>query len=168
MLGEGAFRGQTVVDEHALPELREFVRFSLLAHAIAGRRTPVLAGESGRSYTDGESIFVSQLPDSWLLASVVIQASLLAAGSLEPGVMARLTGRRQLRLRYLTLEAVRATQLLRTVVPERVVLDLRELYDGPVPSSALESLRWANNVRRGVPEAPEWMGTVKPIRVLRT
>src|SRR6478736_1045073 len=99
MLGEGAFRGQTVVDEHALPELREFVR----------------------SYTDGESIFVSQLPDSWLLASVVIQASLLAAGSLEPGVMARLTGRRQLRLRYLTLAAVSATPLLRTGVPARVV-----------------------------------------------
>jgi Mg-chelatase subunit ChlD len=158
----------TVVEEQALPEPGEFARFSLLAHAIAGRRTPVLSGRSGRTYTDGESIFLVELPGSWLTASVVIQASLLPAGSLEPGVMARLTGHRQLRLRYLTLEAVRATELLRTVVPARVVLDLRALYDGPVPSSALQSLRWAKDVRRRVPEAPEWLGTVKPIRVMRT
>jgi hypothetical protein len=158
----------TVIEEPALPEPGEFARFSLLAHAIAGRRTPVLCGDYGRSYTDGESIFLADLPDSWLTATVVIQASLLPAGSLEPRVMARLSGRRHLRLRYLTLEAVRATEVLRTAVPARVVLELRDLYDGPVPSSALQSLAWARNTRRLVPEAPEWMGTVKPMRVLRT
>jgi hypothetical protein len=157
-----------VADEESFLGSGEFVRFSLLAHGIAGRRTPVLPSVSGPGYTDGEAIFVAELPNSWLAASVVVQASLLWAGSLEPGVMARLTGHRELRLRYLTLEAVRATVLLRTVVPARVMLEIGKLYDGPVSSSPMQSLSWAKDVHRGVPEAPEWMGTIKPIRVLRT
>ena len=154
--------------EQALSDRGELARFSLLAHAVAGRRVPAVAGESGRSYTDGESIFLAELPEELSISAVVMQAALLPAGSLEPGVMARLTGHRRLRLRYLTLEAVRAAELLGTVLPARVVLQLRAFYDGPVPLSALQSLAWAKDVRRGVPEAPEWLGTVKPIRVLRT
>lgn len=33
--------------------------------------------------------------------------------------------------------------------------------------SPRESLQWALQVRRRVPEAPEWLGTIKPITVLR-
>lgn len=146
---------------------RELVRYELLAHAIAGRPVAVLSGAGERSYTDGESIFVAELQGAELVASVAAQAGLLAAGSLEPRVMARIAGRRALRLRYLTLEARRAASLLAPALPHWLERMLAELYDGDPPSSAQESLAWALQPRRRVPEAPAWLGTIKPILVLR-
>jgi Mg-chelatase subunit ChlD len=102
-----------------------------------------------------------------LQASVVVQASLLAVGSLEPWVMARLTGRRALRLRYLSLEAARATHTLRAALPAWIAELVTGVYDGPTPSSPRQSLAWAGEPRRAVPEAPAWLGTIKPIKVLR-
>ncbi|MHB8693468.1 MAG: VWA domain-containing protein [Solirubrobacteraceae bacterium] len=144
---------------------RELTQFKLLARAVAGRPIAVLSGAGERSFTDGESIFVSELPDELLLASVVAQAALLASGSLDPWVMARIAGRRQLRLKYLTLEAVRAAAMLELGLPKRIEQRLAGLYKGGVPRSARQSLEWA--ARRNVPEAPAWLGTIKPIRVLR-
>jgi Mg-chelatase subunit ChlD len=147
---------------------REVPRFALLAQAVAGRRVAVIGGVEERSYTDGESIFLAELPEPWLGASLVVQAALLGTGSLDPWIMARLTGRRALRLRYLSLEAARAAHVLGMVLPARVAALLAEVYDGPIPSSAQQSLAWAGEPRRAVPEAPEWLGTIKPIKVLRT
>ena len=145
----------------------ELRRFALLARSVAGRPVAVLGGETERSYTDGEAIYLAELPEPWLSASLVVQASLLAAGSLEVGVMVRLTGRRMVRLRYTTLEAARAAALVGMAMPARVARLLREVYDGAPPCSAWEALAWAAERRRGIPEAPEWLGIVKPIRVLR-
>jgi len=145
----------------------ELARFGLLARAIAGRPVAVLSGAGERAYTDGESIYVPELPEELLLASVTAQAALLAVGSLDPWVMARITGRRQLRLKYLTLESVRAAAVLGHVMPLRIERLLADLYDGGIPGSARESFAWVNEPRRRVPEAPEWLGTVKPIKVLR-
>ena len=89
---------------------RELPRFALLAQAVAGRRLLVVRADGPRSYTDGAAVFLADLQEPWLTASLVLQAGLLAAGSLEPGVMARLTGKRLQRLRYLTLEAPRGEQ----------------------------------------------------------
>jgi len=80
----------------------------------------------------------------------------------------RIAGRRSVRLRYLTLEAVRAAEILRDVLPVRLGRLLAELYDGDVPDTPRESLALATEPDRGVPEAPEWLGTIKPITVLRT
>ena len=146
---------------------RELPRFALLAQAVAGRRLLVVRADGPRSYTDGAAVFLADLQEPGLRASLVLQAGLLAAGSLEPGVMARLTGKRLQRLRYLTLEAGRAADSLSDVIPARATMLLREVYDGPLPGSAQESLAWAGTPRRHVPEAPEWLGTVKPIRVMR-
>ena len=146
---------------------REPSQFALLAQAVAGRPVAVTETDSERSFTDGETIFLADLQSAALPASVVVQAALLAAGSLKPAVMTKIMGRRLVRLRYLTLEATRAASELGVVIPERVRTQLEHLYDGPTPRSAEESLAWAAG-RRGVPEAPEWLGTIKPIRVLRT
>jgi nitric oxide reductase NorD protein len=146
---------------------RELARFKLLARAIAGRPVAVLSGAGERSFTDGESIYVSALPEELLLAAVTAQAALLANGSLDPWVMARIAGRRQLRLKYLTLESVRAAAQLQHMLPARITFMLAGLYDRGVPRTARESYEWALQPRRKVPEAPEWLGTVKPIRVLR-
>lgn len=149
------------------PVSRELPRFALLARAVAGRRVAVLNGAGERSYTDGESIFAADLPEEQLRASIVVQASLLAAGSFEPWVMARLTGRRAVRLRYLTLEAARAAEIQRSVLPAAACALVKRVYDGPVPLSARESLAWAVESRRTVPEAPAWLGTIKPIIRMR-
>jgi nitric oxide reductase NorD protein len=96
----------------------------------------------------------------------VSQAALIAAGSLEPSVMARITRRRSLRLRYLSLEAARAADALSGVMPARVLARLAAVYDGPLPASPQESLAWAGAPDHAVPEAPEWLGTIRPIKVL--
>jgi Mg-chelatase subunit ChlD len=149
---------------------RELTRFALLAQAVAGRRVAVVGGAHERAYTDGESIFVQdperRPPPAPLSATVSIQAALLATGSLEPIVMAKLTGRRALRLKYLTLEAARASSELRHVLPQHTTALVAALYDGATPSGARESLAWAVSPRK-IPEAPEWLGTIKPIKVLR-
>jgi Mg-chelatase subunit ChlD len=146
----------------------ELTRFGLLAQAVAGRRVAVIGGDRERAFTDGESIFVgTELPESLLAAAVSMQAALLTTGALQPQVMARIAGRRITRLKYLTLEAARAAQELQHLLPRRTATLVRTIYDGPVPDSPQQSLAWANSTRRRVPEAPEWLGTIKPIRVLR-
>jgi nitric oxide reductase NorD protein len=145
----------------------ELARFGLLAQAVAGRRVAVVAGDFERAYTDGESIFVPRLPEPLLAASVSMQAALLTTGALKPQLMARITGRRVVRLKYLTLEAARAAGTLRDVLPSRTASLVGTVYDGPAPSSPEESLAWAMSNRRRIAEAPEWLGTIKPIKVLR-
>jgi nitric oxide reductase NorD protein len=127
----------------------------------------VIGEELERSYTDGESIFLSPLSDELLPASLIVQAALLACGSLEPWCMAKIMGRRTLRLKYLTLEAARAAAMMRGRLPLRVLALIDSVYNGPVPASAQQSVEWAGQPRRKIPEAPEWMGTIKPIKVLR-
>lgn len=134
---------------------------TLLATAITGRSVPVVPIERGVTYTDGEVIYASA---SGGLDGVVVQAALLAAGSLEVG-MSKLLGRRGSRSRYLTLEAQRAARLVDDVAPRRVLARVAGLYDGTPSSSAEESLRRAASTR--VPEAPEWCGELRPAKLLR-
>lgn len=142
-------------------------RYALLARSVAG--CPVaIAGGVDRSYTDGETIFLADLDEPWLTAAVVIQSSLIAAGSLRPEVVIRLIGRQSTRLRYLTLEASRATALVGLPIPMPVRKALGEVYGGPLPGGPDESLAWAMSTWRQIPEAPDWLGTLKPITVLRT
>src|SRR5258708_17993065 len=116
----------------------ELPRFARLAHSIAGRRVAVVATDDDRGYTDGESIFVPDLPGELVAAAVALQAALLASSSLEPSIMARLAGRRAMRLRYLTLEATRAAAAGRAVLPRRAGGLLAGVYDRPGPANAHE------------------------------
>jgi len=134
---------------------------ALLASVIAGRTTPVVLVDGGVTYSDGEIIHVGSGggPDS-----VVIQAALMAAGSLDIG-LAKLVGRRGGRARYLTLEAQRAVDVVRDAAPRRVCARVDALFDGPVSRSAQESLRRAASA--SVPEAPAWCGELRPATLIR-
>jgi nitric oxide reductase NorD protein len=134
---------------------------TLLASAIAGRAIPVVMLGSGVTHTDGETIYAS--PDGGM-DSVVVQAALIAAGSLEVGV-AKLVGRRGSRSRYLTLEARRAVGRVRDIAPRHVVTRADALFDGPASQSAEESLRRAGSPR--VPGAPGWCGEIRPAKLMR-
>jgi nitric oxide reductase NorD protein len=141
-------------------------RYSTLAAAIAGRKVGVVEQDVERSYTDGQTIFVPPAADGRARAGIVVQAALLAIGSLDAGIMAKLTGRKTLRHRYLTLEAARAARALGYAMPRSVTELVGELYEGPVPDSPGASYDLASS-RKPVPEAPDWLGTVRPITVLR-
>jgi hypothetical protein len=122
---------------------------------------------TGPVYTDGTTIFV---PDSDpvnqdVLLGLVIQATLVGAGSLEPQIVARLRGRHKATRRYLTLEAIRAGRSLGGSVPKRVEVVLAGCWGGAVPGTARESVQRALT-REHVPEAPEVFGTIKPWKLL--
>src|SRR5262245_28619811 len=138
-----------------------------MAGAVAGRKVAVAPGDAPRSYTDGERIFISAEQASSPRDTLVVQAALLAAGSLEPKLVARTTGRKALRHRYLTLEAARALGDLSAEVPRGVSERIGAVYDGPLPESPEESLKLAGSDRAKVPEAPAWLGTIRPATLIR-
>lgn len=81
----------------------------LVASALAGRAVavaPLDRGESG--WTDGHTIFVDLASRDRALESIAVQASLIAAGSLDADVVRRLSFRPRVTERYLAIEGHRA------------------------------------------------------------
>lgn len=142
-------------------------RFTLLARAVADRPLFVVEGDYPLAHTDGESIFLPERPAQLRYCSVIAQAGLIGVGSFDRHVMARIAGRHSLQQRFLLLECVRAVSLLRQTLPLQMFELTAEIYDGPAPSCAQESLAWARQGRRRLPVPPDWMGTIKPMRILR-
>jgi len=142
-------------------------RFALLAGAVAGRKLAVVPGDHERAYCDGERIYTAA-GDADPRDALVVQAALVASGSLDARIVARLAGRRRLRHRYLTLEAARAAHELGALLPRRVAGRIADSYAGPPTQSPADSLARAGSEREDVPEAPAWMGTIRPARVLMT
>jgi hypothetical protein len=141
--------------------IEKAARFALLAAAVANRTIVVTGGGGDRVWTDGERIFVSDSEDEDVVRDgVIVQAALLAGGSLNLPTIARLMGRRRLRLRYLTLEAQRTAIQLDFVVPRRILERVAAVYNGPVSRSREESLDRALG-KDEIPEAPVWLGTIK-------
>src|SRR5262245_4387011 len=85
-------------------------RLSLLASAISSRALQVMPGEAGEpAWTDGRLIFVdASTTRRRQVEAVAVQASLLAAGSLDADVVRRLTRRPAVARRYLAVEGHRA------------------------------------------------------------
>jgi nitric oxide reductase NorD protein len=99
-------------------------RLGLLASAIGGRPLAVAACAPGeQAWTDGKTIFVdasSSVRDQ--VESLAVQASLLAGGGLEAGVVRRLVRRRQAVVdRYLAVEAHRALEANKGLLPDLAV-----------------------------------------------
>src|SRR6478735_6763624 len=85
-------------------------RLGLLASAIAAREVRVAAAAPGDpAWTDGTTVFIdaAQEPASQVRA-LAVQASLLAVGSLAPGVLRKLRTNRSAAPRYLAVEGHRA------------------------------------------------------------
>ncbi|WKG06671.1 nitric oxide reductase activation protein NorD [Mycolicibacterium sp. HK-90] len=82
----------------------------MLASALAGRAVGVAATDAGGApWTDGQTVFVDLgAPPGRQLESVAVQASLIAAGSLDPDVVSALVRHRRLAKRYLAVEGHRA------------------------------------------------------------
>src|SRR5215470_13602681 len=97
-------------------------RLSLLASAISSRALQVATGEPGKpAWTDGMVVFVdASISRREQVEAVAVQASLLAAGSLDTGVVRRLTRRPALARRYLAVEGHRALAAIAELLPPSV------------------------------------------------
>lgn len=157
MRSAGARRGPRPVTAAARADL---ARHDLLASAVAGRRIAVSAADGAWSYGTRDAIHIRNGADVSVAAEVVVQAALIAAGSLDADLARRLLGRRAARRRYLTLEVVRAVRRIEDVVPPEVMARALSHYAGPVSGGAWNSCHWALE-GDAVPEAPTWFGELK-------
>ena len=88
-------------------------RLTALASAVAGHLMVVEWGRDGKpATTDGRRIRLNPNEAQSARTAVVIQAALVAAGSLEPDVLVKLRRSRRVRTRYLVLEIGRAMAMM--------------------------------------------------------
>ena len=91
-----------VVDEGRVAGL------AMVASALAGRSVAVAALHRGEpSWTDGQTIFVDLAAGAGVLESIAVQASLIAAGSLDVETVRPMSRKSRLTARYLALEGHR-------------------------------------------------------------
>ncbi|OBA57417.1 nitric oxide reductase activation protein [Mycobacterium sp. 1100029.7] len=121
----------------------------MLASALAGRAVAVAGLPAGEpAWTDGQTIHVDVATSARAqLEAVAVQASMLAAGSLEPDVVSGLVRRRKLAKRYLAVEGHRAlvanTALLPTVLTSLGDVDIADRSDSPAASLKIAASRAA-------------------------
>jgi nitric oxide reductase NorD protein len=141
-------------------------RFRLLASGIAGRSLEVMPAAPGeRPWTDGTTVFLDDGASALgQVAALAVQASLVAAGSLEPGVARRLAGRPTLTRRYLAVEGHRALTANEDLLP-RPVRSLIDRHAAARADSPAASLALALG-REAVADPPASFGAIRPRRLL--
>src|SRR5262245_46497527 len=141
-------------------------RLSLLASALSSRALQVMPGEAGKpAWTDGRVVFVdASISRRQQIEAVAVQASLLAAGSLDTDVVRRLTRRPSLARRYLAVEGQRALAAIEDLLPPSV----RSLIDSDVAARAdspAASLAAALS-RQAIADPPHSFGTIRARHLL--
>jgi nitric oxide reductase NorD protein len=137
-------------------------RYSLLASAISGRTLEVANGDPGMpAWSDGRTVFVdaNSAPQTQLQC-VVVQASLICAGSLEPRVLHKLARKPSAARRYLSLEGHRALTTLWGLLPNAVLLSTDPLTAQRTDSPD-SSLMLALGSEK-IPEPPAAFGMIRP------
>jgi hypothetical protein len=145
---------------------RRVERLRLLASAIAGRTLDVgVAGPGERAWTDRSVVFVDALAaPAEQVRMVAVQASLVAAGSLQPAIVRQLARRPALGRRYLAVEGHRALVANEEFLPPGA----RSLIDRDLgtrigaPDDALAVAR----SRQAVEPPPPSFGALRPRRLL--
>jgi nitric oxide reductase NorD protein len=138
----------------------------MLASAFAGRAVAVDAQRPGDpTWTDGQTIFVDpSLPARTHLAAIAVQASMIAAGSLDSDVVRPLARHSRLAKRYLAIEGHRALVANAGVLP-RVLTALGDPVVGKRSSSPAESLRLASG-NQAVDDPPPEFGVIRAGKLL--
>ena len=141
-------------------------RLGLLASALAGRTLQVAPSEPGEpAWTDGRVIFVdadTRTRDQ--LEAIAVQSSLLAAGSLAPDVVRRLTRRPALARRYLAVEGHRALAANEHVLPlpVRSLIDCNVAARGDSPAASMAAAR----SREAIADPPQNFGAIRARHLL--
>jgi hypothetical protein len=149
-------------------EVDRLGRLRLLASALSGRAVQVAPAASGEpAWTDGETIYVDA--DSGAREqreALAVQASLLAAGSLEPDVVRRLRRRRTSARRYLAVEGHRALAANEPWLPPplRSLIDRGVAVRGDSPAASLAAALG----REAIADPPHSFGAIRARRLLET
>src|SRR4030095_4989981 len=141
-------------------------QLGLLASAISSRALQGAPGKPGApAWTDGRVVFVDA--DSAAreqVEALAVQASLLAAGSLDPDVVRRLVRRPALARRYLAVEGHRALAAIEYLLPPSVRSlidsDVAVRADSPAPSLAAALSRGA------IADPPDSFGAIRARHLL--
>jgi hypothetical protein len=135
-------------------------RLGLLASALSGRTVQVAPGKPGEpAWTDGRRIFVAADGSTrHRFETLAVQASLLAAGSLEPDVVRKLARRRAAARRYLAVEGHRALAANEPVLPPslRSLVDLEVAARGDSPAASLATAL----SREAIGDPPDRFGAI--------
>lgn len=140
--------------------------FRLLAGFLAGRPVEVaVASADEPAYTDGRVVFVSANAD-WerQRREVLVQSALLGAGSLDSRYVRRLRARPSVAHRYLGLEGYRVLAELGPRIA---------LAASVAPASAAQSTNREESLqialgRTELDAPPDWFGTIRPTKLIRT
>lgn len=146
-------------------ERGRLARLGLLGSALSGRALQVVAGAPGeRAWTDGRAVFLdAHASRREQLEALAVQASLLAAGSLEPEILRRLRRRPAVARRYLAVEGNRALAANACLLPP----SLESLIDWSAASradSVAASLAAALG-REPIGDPPQSFGMIRARRV---
>jgi len=141
-------------------------RLGLLASALAGRTIAVAPGDPGEpAWTDGITVFVDSAAGvRQQFESVIVQASMLASGGLEPDVVRKLLRRPALAKKYLAVEGQRALSANEDLLP----IGVRGLIDFDLAArtaSPAESLAVAS-ARGHIEDPPASFGVIKARHLL--
>jgi hypothetical protein len=138
----------------------------MFASALAGRPVAVAELQRGEPpWTDGQTIYVDARERARAqLQAVAVQASMIAAGSLDPDAVRRLARRPRLARRYLALEGHRALLANAGVLPGSLVSmvnrDIASRSDSPAASLRIAEERAAID-----DPAPEF-GVIRAAKIL--
>lgn len=139
----------------------------MLASALAGRAVAVAGLPPGEpAWTDGQTIHLdaTAAPQLEALKALAVQASMIAAGSLDPDVVGRLVRHRKLAKRYLAVEGHRAlvanAPLLPKVLASLGDRDIAGRSDSPIASLDIAASRVALD-----DPAPEF-GVIRAAKVI--
>jgi nitric oxide reductase NorD protein len=140
--------------------------FGMLASALAGRAVAVAELKPGEPpWTDGQTIYVDPSARARSkLEAVAVQASMIAAGSLDPDVVRSLVRHPRLARRYLAVEAHRALVLNGYLLP-RVLASVGNRDIASRSDSPAASLRIADGRVAIDDPAPEF-GVIRAAKVL--
>jgi nitric oxide reductase NorD protein len=141
-------------------------RLGLLASAIANRPVQVAPGAPGEpAWTDGKVVFIDAGESAHgQLESLAVQASLLAAGSLDGDVVRKLGRREKVAKRYLSVEGQRALAAAAPLLPPalRSLLDAHRALITQSPEASLAAARGDD----AIDAPPASFGTIRTRRLI--
>jgi len=140
----------------------------MLASALAGRSVAVAALQPAESpWTDGQTIYVdacARRAKLEVLKAVAVQASLIAAGSLDPDVVRRMVRHPRLARRYLSVEGHRALVTNSDVLP-RILASVGNRDIARRSDSPATSLKLAEGPE-AIDDPPPEFGIIRAAKVL--
>jgi nitric oxide reductase NorD protein len=140
--------------------------FGMFATAFAGRPVAVDGQPPGDPpWTDGQTVFIdTSAPFRASLEAIAVQASMIAAGSLDPDVVRPLARHSRLARRYLAIEGHRALVANADVLP-RVLTSLGAADVAERSSSPAASLTVASG-KGQIDDPPPEFGIIRAAKVL--